>query len=193
MRFSTICNLGVSALFILLSIGNADASSQAPSAAHSETQRHSTKHESKEPPDVYPGPKARWAPCGIPDRRTKVVRLFFRAASGATQPQMATGRATLACGSEEWGYRHILKRHIHDWEGIAIYDNVNWREAADWGMWNALKYPDQIVYRADNDTFSYIRTINLKNKKTKETVRTAKVFVVVAHKTKNIITAYPRM
>ena len=141
--------------------------------------------------DTFPGPKAIWAACGIFTDNKKVVRQFFRAESRFPAPHFGCGRATLACGSKQWGYRHILDRHIQEWENIARYDNVNWREAADWGMWTALKHPSSTNYRASNDTFGYWTPIYLKNKKTGETVKRADVVTVVASKTKNIITSYP--
>ena len=141
--------------------------------------------------DTLPGPKAIWAACGIVTDNKKVVRQFFRADSVFPAQHFGCGKATLACGSEKWGYRHIKDGKQRDWENIAAYDNVNWREAADWGMWTALKYPKATEYRASNDTFSYRTPIYLKDKRTGKTVKTADVITVVASKTKNIITAYP--
>jgi hypothetical protein len=147
-----------------------------------------------EPDDAaarHPGPGAVWRACGISDKNTKVVRKFDRAASRFPAPHFGAGVASLGCGSKAWGYRHILDRHLSQWEFIASFDRVNWRTAADWGMWNALKHPGKTTYRASNNTYSYETTIYLKNKNTGQIVKKATVVAVVAHVTKNIITSYP--
>jgi hypothetical protein len=190
MRFRSICHIGITVLLAWISIGGAEASTQTTTPSRNDAGKTQQSRPRRGPPDPYPGPKTRWLPCGV-GQGAKVVRQFFRAESRFPAAHFGAGKATLACGSKAWGYWHILERHLSQWQYVAIFDGVNWREAADWGMWNALKFPSTTIYSAKNDTWAYRTTIYLKNKKTKETVKKADVVVVVANKTKNIITAYP--
>lgn len=134
-----------------------------------------------------------WAACGVFDSNTKVVRQFGRkGAHPKGAPAFKTGRGTLACGSaDDWGYRHIKKGHLSQWEYRAEQVASNWRDVADFGMNWALKDPSYVTYRSKNHTYCYGRPIYLLNKKTHQRVGKYQATVVVAHGTQNIITAFP--
>lgn len=95
------------------------------------------------------------------------------------------------CGSDNWGYRHILKRHLGDWEARASLAQEGWRGTADYGISWALKDPDHVVYRKPNDTFCYSRQILLVDKRTGKVVGRYYPNVSVARVNHNMITAYP--
>jgi hypothetical protein len=123
-----------------------------------------------------------------------VVRHFFRGATVFPAQHFGCGRATLLCGNRDGkggGFFHIEKDHRGQWEYIASFDNVNWRTAADWGMWSALKYPSETEYNAEKDSWNYTGPIYLKNYRTGEIVKRAEVTVYVKPRTKNIVSAFP--
>lgn len=74
---------------------------------------------------------------------------------------------------------------------MASLTRQNWRETADYAIEWTLRDPDRGTYRSDNDTFCYQRLIYLVDNRTKRTVGTATVRVVVARRSHNIITAIP--
>jgi hypothetical protein len=136
----------------------------------------------------YPVGPIAWGACGSSTAASKIVRTFDRTAVY----NFGGGLARLRCGDSKYGYRHIQIRHQQDWQNIADYDGVNWRTAADWGMWNALYHPESSSWQSPNDTQVYEATIRLINKRTRQVVRLATVRVVVARGSKNIITSFPR-
>lgn len=133
-----------------------------------------------------------WAACGVFTDRLKVVRQFSRQQTQPPNaPYFGTGRGTLACGSDKWGYRHIVQEHESQWEYRAFQVSGNWRDVADFGIEWALKNPYYVTYRKSNDTYCYGRTIYLLNKKTLQRVGQYEATVIIGHNTQNIITAYP--
>lgn len=140
-------------------------------------------------------PPAIWGACGGFTDKHKVVRTYDRTGVSG----MARGLSRIKCGSQDtsspngkgWGYRHIKFRHQRDWERIAIFNRVNWRDAADWATWTALMYPETSTYRASNDTYALTVHIYLRDYRNSSIVAKAKVTVVVASQSKNIITSYP--
>jgi hypothetical protein len=133
-----------------------------------------------------------WAACGIFDRNTKIVRTFNRYRANAGGQYIPGGTSNLACGSDEyWGYRHIVAGHLSQWENVAFPTGENWRDVADQFIAGALIDPDVVTYRQDNDTFAYCRLMYLIDKRSGRPVGVSYPRVVVAHVTKNIITAYP--
>lgn len=131
-------------------------------------------------------PKATWYACGLFDKKNKKVRTFQRAAGNG----LAAGKSALLCGSEGWGYRHILKDHREDWEVLAAITGSNWRTFADWAINQAMRYPSSVTYRSGNDTYLYKTQVQIRDNRGK--VRSTKyIKVAIARKTKNIITAFP--
>ncbi len=130
-----------------------------------------------------------WAACGISDDRFKLVRNFPRAQGNAGTNVLPAGSSDLHCGSENWGYRHILKNHRTQWEHDAIIVGRNWRDQADWAIEWVLRDPGVVTYRASNDTFCYSREVYLA--KDDKVVATRRPHVVIARESKNIITAFP--
>lgn len=133
-----------------------------------------------------------WAPCGAFDDNGKVVEVYDRYRTNTPTGQyMAGGFSDLDCGSSNYGYRHIVDRHLSQWEAKAALTKQNWREVADFGINWALQDPDRTTYRSYNDTFCFQRLIYLVNTQTGQTAGTTQVAVVVARVSKNIITAFP--
>jgi hypothetical protein len=133
-----------------------------------------------------------WAACGLFDKAHKLVRVFTRyRATATTGEYLRGGTSDLHCGSERWGYRHILRNHRTEWEQKAALERQNWRDLADYAIENALRDPDRVKYRSDNDTFCFQRLFYLLNRKTGRPAGTMTVSVVVAQDSKNIITAFP--
>jgi hypothetical protein len=132
-----------------------------------------------------------WGACGAFDSSTKVIRTFSRRATFGVSPYMSSGSSNLACGSSAWGYRHIVANHLTQWQFRASEANENWRDTADYGIYWALSDPDRITYRVSNDTYCFSRLINLVNRSNGQVVDHYYPNVVIAHVTRNIITAYP--
>ncbi len=137
-------------------------------------------------------PQAYWAPCGVLDSNTKIVRTFTRAATAGVTPYLGSGQSSLACGSgSTWGYRHIVNEHLAQWQARAAQASENWRDTADYGIEWALKDPDRVTYRSGNDTYCFSREILLINNNNGQVVDSYFPNVVVARVSKNIITAFP--
>ncbi|MBL7259919.1 DNRLRE domain-containing protein [Paractinoplanes lichenicola] len=136
---------------------------------------------------TQPWPPIVWAACGMFTDDQKVVRSYDR--SGVYN--FGGGISRLKCGDRKWGYRHIKDRHLADWQYISNFVGRNWRDAADWGIWNTLWFPETSFYRADNNTWGFTCSLYLIDKKTGKTVKVMYGFVSVAHQSKNIITALP--
>jgi hypothetical protein len=134
-----------------------------------------------------------WAACGIFDDKHKLVRAFSRRAGHATTGQyLPSGTSNLRCGTgENWGYRHIVKNHLSQWQADAAIEGINWRDLADFAIAVALSDQDRVTYRQSNDTFCFSREIYLVDKRTGNVVAYRYPRVVVAAESKNIITAYP--
>lgn len=129
---------------------------------------------------------------GGKDKNSKIVRTFTRVRGKAGGKTIPPGTATLSCGSEKWGYRHIKARHLKEWEADARLAGENWRDTADYAMEVILRDPDKVTYAASNDTFCYSRIIYLVNKRTKKMVGHRVPNILVARKSHNIITAIPK-
>ena len=143
-----------------------------------------------DPPKSVTG-LATWGACGAFDSHTKVIRAFSRKNTSGVSPYMSSGISNLACGSSAWGYRHIIAKHLSQWEYRASEASENWRDTADYGIEWALKDPNRIRYRSSNDTYCFSRQINLVNDRTGQVVDHYFPNVVVGRVTKNIITAWP--
>lgn len=50
--------------------------------------------------------------------------------------------ATLFCGNDRYGYRHIATGHGMDWQNIAFYTGENWRFLADFAIEQILTVPE---------------------------------------------------
>jgi hypothetical protein len=119
------------------------------------------------------------------------VRTFQRYRANAGGQYIPGGTSNLDCGSDVWGYRHIKAKHLSQWEDVASYTGENWRDVADQFIAGALIDPDVVTYRKDNDTFAYCRLMYLIDKRSGRPVGVSYPRVIIAHVTKNIITAYP--
>ncbi|MGW6128978.1 hypothetical protein ACWFNE_03010 [Cellulomonas sp. NPDC055163] len=129
--------------------------------------------------------QATWRACGVADASTKLVRTFSRVA-GAGLP---AGSAYLKCGTEGWGYRHIVVRHLADWEYYATLVGGDWRTFCDWATVQTLSSPAHVTYASSNDTYHYKTELQFRDRSDR-VVATKYVNVVVARMTKNIITSY---
>ncbi|WP_147376253.1 hypothetical protein [Micromonospora radicis] len=135
-----------------------------------------------------------WAACGILTDNHKLVRAFSRKAARTTSGppgSLPAGTSNLKCGSEKWGYRHIVKNHLSQWENDARIEGSNWRDLADFAIAVALSDPDRVTYRQSNDTYCFSREIYLVDKRTGRIVAYRYPNVSIAAVSKNIITAFP--
>jgi hypothetical protein len=97
------------------------------------------------------GPRAQLAPLRAPRQRPGAVRTYSRyRLTASTGQHLAGGYSDLRCGSQNWGYRHIVDRHLGQWEQKAALTRQNWREVADYGIEWALRDPDRGTYRSSN-------------------------------------------
>lgn len=131
-----------------------------------------------------------WGACGTSTDENKVVRTF----DGTSRRQW-----TLRCGgplhssTPSWGYRHILWRHLGDFERMAAGTNQNWRDIADLSMDSIANDPDAWGDAGDGKNCRS-RLIYLINKDNGQVVRTQIVKQISVFKganTNDIITAYP--
>lgn len=133
-----------------------------------------------------------WAGCGWKDNKYKTVRVFTRHRATATTGQfLRGGKSDLHCGTERWGYRHILERHLDEWQTMAALAQENWRDTADYSIKWALRDPDRVTYRSARKTFCFQRSILLVDERNGHVAGQRDVSVVVARESKNIITALP--
>jgi hypothetical protein len=133
-----------------------------------------------------------WAACGTFADNHKLVRTFSRKAMRTTvgaPGHLGAGTSNLKCGSEKWGYRHLLK-HRAEWETNARIEGSNWRGLADFAIAVVLSDPDVVSYRRSNDTYCFSREIYLIDKRTGRVAATKKPKVAIAAVSKNVITAY---
>jgi hypothetical protein len=132
-----------------------------------------------------------WGSCGVTTDKLKVLRTFNRVRGSDGSKSLAGGKSNLACGNEKWGYKHIVKEHLEDWQNIAAVAGENWRDTADLAISSALGDPDEVKYGSGNDTFCFSHLIYLADKKTGKVEGTNRPRTIVAHETKNIINAFP--
>lgn len=151
--------------------------------------------------------KPPWASCSWKDVR-KEIKVYSRGratASNVSGKTLAAGNAQLLCGYNEvkkdangrnynsgYGYHHIVAGHRSQWQGVATQAaDVSWMDSADKFMYWSLRAPEQVTYRAQNDTYCYSHLMKLVNKKTNKVVGYKHGRTVVAAGSKNVITAYP--
>lgn len=128
-----------------------------------------------------------WGACGTMTTESKVVRVF-------PSPQ---GPLTLRCGgprwsdSPAWGYRHLLSRHVTDFDGAAAGTFQNWRDIADLAIETVAADPDTLV-PARGDQTCRSRVLFLVNVQTNHVVR-QQIFVMYTRNDSNdIVTVFPR-
>lgn len=184
----------------LLAPGAAVASDGTPTSATATTSatassaaatRYWTSDPSRKPSDVSAQAQT-WGACGWKTKNSKVVRAFKRRGAVTTRGKFPGGTSNLRCGNEKYGYRHIVARgHDKEWDAKARLGKMNWRDLADDSIKAALNDPDLIKVRRKNDTYGFERLMYLVDKKTGKKIAEVKTCTVVAHESKNIITAFP--
>jgi hypothetical protein len=128
-----------------------------------------------------------WPACGISDKNTKVLYQYSRAQIAG----VSGARATLACGSSEWGFRHIKAGHLSQWEAKANLIGALWMDMAHWSIIQTLSRPCSQYRQTSNDTLQYVAPFQVRDSQGR-VVQTFGVRVVVARVTQNIITTYPQ-
>ncbi|WP_169332737.1 hypothetical protein [Nocardia araoensis] len=116
-----------------------------------------------------------WGACGNSSPADKVVTTF--------------GDWKLLCGDEESGYRHIQRRHMSEWEGLAGIEGRNWRDIADMAIAKAHDAPDWHG-SVGSGKYCYTGQIYLVNRATGAIAKTVQPTVIVNENGK-VITAYP--
>jgi len=129
-----------------------------------------------------------WGACGVVTSTSKIVRTY-----GGVP---GIRRVYLKCGgpkySDEpsWGYRHVLRYHIHDFEAMSVGTYQNWRDVADLAM--ATTLADPTVRRpAVDGKRCFSRALKLYDLHTGRLVRTQIFRVVFRTSDAAIITVYP--
>jgi hypothetical protein len=140
-------------------------------------------------------PPTIWGACPTINRAAaeqKLVRRFDRAPGAATAVvPMPAGTSDLLCGTDGFGYYHIVARHYLEWTQKSVRSNDNWREVADYSIAEALRSPTSVTFRADRNTFCYSRQVSLIDTVRGITVDVMYPNVVVRAQDGAIITAYP--
>lgn len=140
-------------------------------------------------------PPTIWGACSTIDRAAaeqKLVRRFDRA-TGVTPASavMPAGSSDLLCGTDNFGFYHIVARHHMEWIQKSVMTNENWREVADYSITEALRSPTSVTFRADRNTFCYSRQVSLIDKVRGVTVDVMYPNIVLRAQDGAIITAYP--
>jgi hypothetical protein len=130
-----------------------------------------------------------WGACGASSPIDKPVQTF-----PAVPPVGGPNRtyASLVCGTENMGYRHIANGHGRDWEAVAAYTGGNWRDLADFAIRQTLTVPQPgyPAYNAKNDTWTYKAPLQIRDQQ--GNVRTTYwPIVAVASLDGRIITSFP--
>ncbi|MEV0033087.1 hypothetical protein [Nocardia sp. NPDC050793] len=116
-----------------------------------------------------------WGACGKSSEQNKVVATY--------------SKATLKCGTDGWGFRHIQGRHLQDWQNLADIEGKNWRDIADLAIAKSLDAPDRTGPAGGGKT-CYSGQIYLVNRVTGQIAKTVDPTVIVGSDGA-IITAYP--
>lgn len=116
-----------------------------------------------------------WGACGVSSGQDKVVATY--------------SKATLKCGTDRWGFRHIQGRHLQDWQNLADIERRNWRDIADIAIAKSLDAPDRTAPAGGGKT-CYSGQIYLVNHVTGQIAKTVEPTVIVGSDGA-IITAYP--
>lgn len=142
------------------------------------------------PPDAF---RQLWKLCGFRDPEDKIIRTFPR--MRATSPDgvfFRGGVANLRCGNANFGFKHIVKNHLGEWQTNAALTGDQWRDLVDFAVAATLIDPDQTTYRSTNDGFCYSRQIYLINNRTGKTVSILTPNIVIGLTSLNVITAIPK-
>lgn len=97
--------------------------------------------------------------------------------------------ATLRCGNDRWGFRHIRDRHYDDYQAKANLIGRNWRDFFDWSTRWALKDPDRITWQPNPKTWCYDRQFQFIVDN--EVIMKTRVRVVLNTQGKGFVTAWP--
>jgi hypothetical protein len=184
-------------VIVLVSPRPADAATAASDAASnlvwvaapSDIGRSDRKAPATDPAPVLGS--AKWAACGATSSRTMVIKTYRRVAGAGGGKTLAAGYSTLDCGNAKWGYFHIVKNQLAQWESDASYEGVNWRDLANWAIDLALTQPNWRGYQPRNNTFCYSHQIYLVSRVTGKIAATRWPTIIVGGRTTNVITAYP--
>ena len=131
-----------------------------------------------------------WNPCGLNDSKDKSVRAFSRKKVGGGG--MVTGTGTLRCGTENYGYRHLIVRgHNDDFQAQAWkVSNRNWRAYADWTMNWTLAKPTKASFDNVRKTWCFSRPFYIYSDG--QHVQTRWTIVILGETAQRIISAYPK-
>lgn len=160
---------------VTLAITSIGLASPAPSLATSITQG-----------SFGSGSSEVWGACGIWTKEAKIIRTYKRR-GGA--------KVYLKCGGPKytsdptWGFRHIKRYHLSQFETMSFGTYQNWQQIADLAIATALATPERTTARDGKVCVS--RTIKLYNVRTGREVDRATVRVIYRVRDSAIITAYP--
>lgn len=131
-----------------------------------------------------------WGACGVRAKADKLVTNFGRRYAAPPGGAVPSGTTTFKCGTNGWGYRHLLYQgHDDEFRDMAANTNQNWRTVADKGITKALNDPHTVTYNKKKETYCYSASVNLYNGD--RFVRSQIVVVVIGEGNWNVVTAYP--
>jgi hypothetical protein len=140
---------------------------------------------------LHPGGPVKWDGCGIVGSSWKLLQVYARRKATAAGHYFAGGVAYLRCGNADFGLRHILKRHLDDWEAQAALASEPWRDLADLAMKSGLSDSDAVTYTQANDAFCFQRVLYFARKSDGKVFGEINTATVVGATTLNIVTAFP--
>lgn len=133
-------------------------------------------------------PATNWRGCGLFDSQDQFVAEYTRLRV-STSRMPAGSVATLRCGNDTYGYRHIQKGKQTAWTNMGnLVGGVPWRDLAGWSIAWSLRDPDKASF-GDNK-FCFSRIVYIYDSKGK--LRGSKhVRTILGETGQRIITAYP--
>lgn len=133
-------------------------------------------------------PATNWRGCGLFDSRNQFVAEYTRLRV-STSRMPAGSVATLRCGDDSYGYRHIQKGKQNAWTNLGnLVGGVPWRDLAGWSIAWSLRDPDKASF--DDNKFCFSRIVYIYDSKGK--LRGSKhVRTILGETGQRIITAYP--
>ena len=124
-----------------------------------------------------------WRACGWRDKEDKIIKEWPTASNPSR-------KWLLRCGNDSFGYFHIKKGHMDQWQTLAAYTQEGWMDVADTAITAALATPDKVKPAGGNQTCRS-RTIFLVDKRTGKTVKQTKIRMFTDNANYNVRTAFP--
>lgn len=138
---------------------------------------------------------ADWKPCGY-KQEGKLVKEYPRLGARDGSHKTSGGFADFRCGTQRYGYFHVLEGKQKAWTNMAFGTGVNWRDLASWSAEWVLQDPDNRVYVPKQAAYKtprwcYSRIVYLRDNKSKEVIKEHWVRVIMGETGVRVISMYP--